>query len=367
MQTVIRTLKLKSPAQIAASDNHCRRLSQVNNADPDRRHLNFEFISGGVEDAIFKKGNSLLERMAALESQREIKTPRKDSVKLIEVLIAAPPGLFVNPEKQVENGRLSPDSPLYEWCESNYRFLQRNFTDGRHYTNVIGMQVHLDETTPHIHAWVMPTKDGKYNCKHYLGGSMKMQQLQDNYHAHMQQWMPEVAWERGQKKEITGKSHTTVKDWYKKLARIEKLGLSEKVDEFIEKTLQEAEKGPQIETHEVIANLNRQAAQVKSGVFEPKDEHVRYLNEGIANLFRESKGRLNPVNEALSKYKPGSPRDEYLDDFETKFGPDAAEYAQQHLERLAMLQIDGLREERKRLHDLGYNIGNKPFTGAGSH
>ena len=365
MQTVIRTLKLKSPTQIAASDNHCRRLSKVNNADPDRRHLNFEFVSGGTEETIFKKGKSLLERMAALESQREIKTPRKDSVKLIEVLIAAPPGLFVSPEKQVENGRLTPQ--MYKWCESNYRFLQRNFTDGKHYTNVIGMQVHLDETTPHIHAWVMPTQDLKYNCKHYLGGSVKMQQLQDNYHAHMQQWMPEVAWERGQKKEITGKSHQTVKNWYKKLAKIEQLGLSEKVEEFIEKTLQEAEKGPQIETHEIVSNLNRQAAQVESGVFEPKDKHVRYLNEGIADLFRKTKGRLNPVSETLSKYKPGSPRSEYLDDFKKEFGTDAAEYAQQHLERLAMLPIDGLRQERERLRDLGYDIGKKPHTGVGSH
>jgi hypothetical protein len=387
MQTIVRTLKLKTARDIAASDNHCRRLSPVDNADPAKKHLNFEFVSGSTEESNFKKGwskeeiekfdkafrtppkTTLLQRLEAHEKEREIKTPRKDSVKLVEIMFATPAGLLVDVEKQLKrqgDGTFQPEwgTPLYRYCEANNEFLRNIF--GR--KNIIGFQVHLDETNVHSHCWVIPEKAGKYNCKHFLGGSLKMQQLQDNYHAHMQKWMPEIAWERGQKKEITGKSHTTVKDWYKKLTRIEELGLSEKVDEFIEKTLQQAEKGPKIETHRIISGLDRQAAQVQSGVFEPKSEHIRALNEDLAELFRDKKGRLAPVSESLkTKYKPGSPRSEYIQDFEERFGKEAAEYAQQHLQRLAMLPLDGLREERKRLKDLGYKVGEKPNTGVGSH
>lgn len=244
MQTIIRTLKLKTAQEMAASDNHCQRVSQVSNADPALTPLNFEYTAANSRQEEIAETSQLRERLELMESGRAIQTPRKDSVKLVEIVMAPPPELFKDKDRAElgENPRMpgTSQNPMFEkWLYANYTFAKNHFSDTKDYTNVVSMKVHLDETTPHLHIHVMPVHKDRYNCKHYLGGSVKMQGLQDAYHKHMQEFMPEVEWERGQKKEITGKDHETVKDWYKKLAQIEKLGLSEELDRTIKELLSE--------------------------------------------------------------------------------------------------------------------------------
>lgn len=274
MQTIIRTLKLKDAGAITASDNHCRRLSEVQNADPTRSHLNFEYDGdNSVQYERINSGPDLATRIAKLEQSHQIITPRKDSVKCVEIVVAAPPGLFdqagtpttqttVNgkPYTQPQQGSL-----FEQWLYANFRFAQRHFTTGGDYSNVVSMQVHLDETSPHVHIHIMPVHNGRYNCKHFLGGAKKMQALQDAYHAAMTRDVPSIAWERGQKKELTGRRHTSVKDWYQKLAQIEKLGLGEQVSQLIENALQNEQKQNQSQrqqAHQIIADIEQQNAQV---------------------------------------------------------------------------------------------------------
>jgi hypothetical protein len=245
MQTIFRLLKLKG-SNITASDEHCRRLSPVENADPAKKHLNYEFASGGTEIDNFAKGITLVERMNYQEKARGIITPRKDSVKMLEIMFAAPPSLIEKPEEQIRfsNGKAKHpevDSLLWRWNEANNQFLSNTF--GRE--NIMGTQMHFDETSPHSHSWILPIKKEKfgvekYNAKHFTGGAKKMQQLQDKYYEHMQKYMPEIAWERGQKKELTGKKHTTVKEWYGKKTIHEKhqkeidgLGIGDAVERAI--------------------------------------------------------------------------------------------------------------------------------------
>ena len=280
MQTIIRTLKLKTPGDISASDNHCRRLSQVENANPDRSRHNFEYMANNsVQEQLARDGQSIGERVASIEVERGIITPRKDSVKCVEIVMAAPPELFKGKtaEQLGEAGEaerfgshtkgMSKDQQFEQWLYANYCFAKRHFSDVRDYSNVVSMKVHLDETTPHIHIHVMPVHQGRYNCKHYLGGSMKMQALQDAYHATMKDFMPQIDWERGQKKAITGKDHQTVKDWYQKLATIDDLGMGRVIDQFIKETLEKAQnesKSVRQQVHEVIADIEQQGRQVKT-------------------------------------------------------------------------------------------------------
>jgi diadenosine tetraphosphate (Ap4A) HIT family hydrolase len=277
MQTIVRSLKLKTGADIAASDNHCRRISQVENADPDKRHLNFEYDGdNSVQHDIMKKAQSLPERIQIIEQERGIKTPRRDSIKCVELVMAAPPGLF-NKEGTPVKQENFPDIGTYaepergslfeKWLQANYRFAKNHFCDVRDYTNVVSMKVHLDETNPHIHIHVMPVHKGQYNAKHYLGGSQKMQALQDAYHKTMKEYVPQIEWERGEKKAITGKDHQMVKDWYQKLATIDKLGLGKQIDQFIEKTLREAQNASKItrqQVHEIMADIEQQGRQVQT-------------------------------------------------------------------------------------------------------
>ena len=276
MQTIVRSLKLKTPADIAASDNHCRRISQVENADPEKRHLNFEYDGdNSVQYTIINKAQSLPERIQIIEQERGIKTPRKDSIKCVELVMAAPPGLFTKEGTPVKETPFStgeiyiepkPGSLFDKWLQANYRFAKNHFSDVRDYTNVVSMKVHLDETNPHVHIHVMPVHKGQYNAKYYLGGSQKMQALQDAYHKTMKEYVPKIEWERGEKKAITGRDHQTVKDWYQKLATIDKLGLGKVVDEFIEKTLREAQNASKLtrqQVHEIMAGIDQQVRQVK--------------------------------------------------------------------------------------------------------
>ncbi len=46
--------------------------------------------------------------------------------------------------------------------------------------------MHLDETTPHIHAYTVPIVNGKLNQKHFTGTRAKMRQMQSNYAQAMQ-------------------------------------------------------------------------------------------------------------------------------------------------------------------------------------
>lgn len=278
MQTIIRTLKLKTTSDIAASDNHCRRISLVENADPQKQHLNFEYDgNNSVQFAIINKTQSLSQRIEIIEQERSITTPRKDSVKCVELVMAAPPGLFAQEGTPTEKNSFEdggplhtqpkPDSLFAQWLQANYRFAKNYFATESDYTNVVSMQVHLDETNPHLHIHVMPIHKGRYNCKHYLGGSLKMQALQDAYYATMKNYVPQIEWERGEKKAITGKDHQTVKAWYQKLARIEQLGLGKQLDEFIEKTLEKAQnesKDRRQEVHELIAGIEQQIQQIKT-------------------------------------------------------------------------------------------------------
>jgi hypothetical protein len=83
--------------------------------------------------------------------------------------------------------------------------------------NVVNFSVHLDEQTPHIHAVVVPLDaKGKLNCRHYLGGREKLQELQDSFAAAHQG----IGLERG----VQGSKahHTTVKQFYGQAQNFEK-------------------------------------------------------------------------------------------------------------------------------------------------
>lgn len=48
--------------------------------------------------------------------------------------------------------------------------------------NVIGIDLHTDESSPHVHVLVAPIKDGKLNAKHWLNGARKCALLRSHIH-----------------------------------------------------------------------------------------------------------------------------------------------------------------------------------------
>lgn len=49
--------------------------------------------------------------------------------------------------------------------------------------NIVSIEVHTDESTPHVHIVATPVKDGKLQAKHWLDGAARCAQLRERIHA----------------------------------------------------------------------------------------------------------------------------------------------------------------------------------------
>lgn len=56
--------------------------------------------------------------------------------------------------------------------------------------NVVSLDLHMDESSPHFHAIVTPIKNGKLNAKHWLDGSAKLSKLYERAHHHVARAVP---------------------------------------------------------------------------------------------------------------------------------------------------------------------------------
>ncbi|MGI2908561.1 plasmid recombination protein [Tolypothrix sp. VBCCA 56010] len=75
---------------------------------------------------------------------------------------------------------------------------------------IVRAELHLDEATPHLHAYFVPIDEkGQLRCNHFFDGRQKMQAFQDSYHTAMQH----LGLERG----IKGSKaqHQDIKDFYR--------------------------------------------------------------------------------------------------------------------------------------------------------
>ena len=85
------------------------------------------------------------------------------------------------------------------------------------YGKCVNAVLHLDESTPHIHALILPIKDGKLNNKSFWRGKNSYGRLQDIYNTANSKF----GLKRGEEKSKTLVDHTTLKD-YRDLIRQDK-------------------------------------------------------------------------------------------------------------------------------------------------
>jgi hypothetical protein len=163
---ILRTKKLTSFAKISVAGSHNNRTMAVPNADPKLSHKNRRLI--GSDDLLSDVKLHIEATGAKLA---------KNSPPAFEVVLTASPDAM----KKVARTR-----NMTRWVEDNVDFLKREFGD-----NLVSVDVHLDERTPHIHAIVCPVvkkfdkrckkEVSRVTAKHYLGGKDKLQSLQDRY------------------------------------------------------------------------------------------------------------------------------------------------------------------------------------------
>ena len=195
---ILRTSKLKTYGNISGSAAHTyRRNGMAPNADPLRQGRNRTLVG--------RPGMVLEDVKARIEKVTD--KPRSNAVLCVEHMLTASPEFFK---------KLSPKQ-LDTWTRRNMQFLIKTY--GKE--NVVHAALHLDETTPHIVAYVVPEKGGKLNCRAYLGGREKLTKLQTSYAEDMRS----MGLERGL--EGSKARHRTIKNFYAGLDRIERMSLVE--------------------------------------------------------------------------------------------------------------------------------------------
>lgn len=119
---------------------HIERTITPKNTDPSRTHLNHELIR--FPDGVQNRTEAIQHRLDTANLKRKI---GKNQVRAIRALLTGSPE---------DMRRIQAEGRLDEWCDDNLKWLRATF--GKE--NVVSAVLHMDETTPHIHATLIPIK-----------------------------------------------------------------------------------------------------------------------------------------------------------------------------------------------------------------
>lgn len=212
--------KLKTQADMGKRMEHNYRLEKVINADPEKSKLNKELVK--------LESESYWEAFKKLTSEKNIKQ-RKNSVLALEFMLT-------------RTGTLdTPNLNEEEWEKKNVEWLEKTF--GKE--NVVSAVCHYDESTPHIHAIVIPIHNERLNAKHFTGGKGACSELQTDYAKSMEAF----GLQRGLKGSCA--KHTDIKHFYAAL------------NQELEKTLPPVERGESADEYRTRANAIYQDSNLK--------------------------------------------------------------------------------------------------------
>lgn len=163
MKAILRVSKIKGAGSITGKSQHNYRLAEVPNADPQRSHLNHEYVN---------QHQHLAPAIEARLGEEGITKTRQDAVKGMEFILTASPEVF----QRDNSGQIKGDYRQSKWVEQNLRFMQAKYGP-----NLVAFTLHQDEKTPHIHAVVVPiTADGRL-CAKELFNPQTLRRLQTDY------------------------------------------------------------------------------------------------------------------------------------------------------------------------------------------
>lgn len=209
MSYAIARLKKLKRGNISGSASHTARERETPNADPTQKNIRFI----GSLDPDERLEDLVLAKIAEHEQKRKIRT---DAVYCVELLLSASPSYF-RPDCPTQAGYYEPQK-LDNWVEATHQWLADEYGN-----RIVRAELHLDEATPHIHAYFVPLDDqGQLRCNHFFDGRQKIHEFQDSYYNTMRL----IGLERG----IKGSKaqHQDIKDFY----RIVEEGRDLEVDEL---------------------------------------------------------------------------------------------------------------------------------------
>jgi len=193
---IIRISKLKK-SSVGGSGSHVARSRETPNADRAKLEDNRTLIHNNDREL------PLSEVVAAkIEANHKKRKIRPDAVHCVELLLTTSPEYF-RPNNPAAYGSYDPDL-LARWQQETIKWLKQEYGD-----RIVRATLHLDEATPHIHAFLVPLDErGQLNCRAIFGERRQMFALQDSY----SNAMKPLGLERGQRESRA--THTSVKKYY---------------------------------------------------------------------------------------------------------------------------------------------------------
>lgn len=260
--------KITQMGQLAIKYNHNTRtnpLEDLSHIDQTLTYLNHDLVNpnhvpyrdlvtGRIEEASIQAGHNLRQR--------------KDAVLAYSIYLAYTHGA------EQTNGFV-----VEEWEEATLSWLRGYFGT----ENILSAMVHLDESSPHIHALVTPiTPDLRLCAKDFTGGIKKLSAIHQSYSRVMAQepFCMELS-----KQHVKKAKHSSVKSFYAQINEIEALEMPQKDQE-----------------ESLDAYLLRLTNYVKQK--ERKNlATVKHLEEKIDHLYADFRGLRIDYKQAINLYQ----------------------------------------------------------------
>lgn len=171
--SIARISKMKSFVQARGMSRHNNREFDTPNADEEKTPDNIQLVGTGDIEADVKK--------RITESGMDLKKIRKNAVLAVDHMLTASPEYFrPNGERPGEYDQQRLDN----WVKASMKFLKDEYGD-----NLVNAKLHLDESTPHIHAVMVPVhhdpnkrQPTNLRAKEWFNGRDKLVEFQDKYH-----------------------------------------------------------------------------------------------------------------------------------------------------------------------------------------
>lgn len=155
--------KIKNLNQVEMFEKHMEREMNVFNADPNHRDKNRILIG---DKNVYENVKKYIYGIKI----------RSNANLGVDLVLSAGNGFYYNLPKEEQE----------IWIQENIKFLKENFGD-----NCVYAVIHMDETTPHIHALIVPKfwneEKKRYELRSnlYFDGTEKMRNWQDKYAHYM--------------------------------------------------------------------------------------------------------------------------------------------------------------------------------------
>lgn len=255
---------------------HIERTVAPKNADASRTHLNWDMIN--FPDGVTNRTEAIQQRLETAGLQRKI---GKNQVRAVRIMLSGSPD---------DMKRIEQASKLDDWCRDNLDWLKKTYGA----ENIVSAVVHLDETTPHIHATMIPIVTGerrkakaeqttgkkKYRkkstdtarlCADDVMSRVRLKEYQNTYAEQMAKY--------GLQRGIDGSEakHVTTSQYYRDL-----LTQSESVQENITRILEQKEQAEQ-ELSSVKADIQKEKLKNSAA------DVGATLLDGVGSLFGSSK------------------------------------------------------------------------------